>query len=226
MAHAKMNYASKVVNGDVEILYNSEYVGDAITLDEDAFDNGVVKAGTPMAKNGKKAELLGDTKGVWTLQITTAFAEDEALTINGVEYTCGTEEDVATKVFAGADAASQVTSLLKMVKASGFVVAAVQGATDKIGFTQVAANEDGDAPTASTEATTGAIGEVTRVTAPVDGHSNAYGILLVDVYEERPQGTVVIGGYINEKVAAAHAGVTYGKAVNDALKNVVFINFD
>ena len=111
MAHAEMGFTRKEVAGGVEILYNSEYVGDAITLDESAFDNGVCLAGTPLTVSGETA--------------------------------------------AGAD---------------------------------------------------------------------AYGILLHDVYLERPQGTVVIGGYINTRVAEKHSGVTISEGVKDALKNVVFID--
>jgi hypothetical protein len=48
------------------------------------------------------------------------------------------------------------------------------------------------------------------------------GILLHDVYVERPQATVVIGGYINTAVAEAHSGVTIAVAAKTALKNVVF----
>jgi len=110
MAQEAMGYTTRTVAGDVEILYNSEYVGGALTLDESAFTDGVCKAGTPMAASGVKAT--------------------------------------------GAD---------------------------------------------------------------------AVGILLHDVDQKRPQGTVVIGGYINTAVAAAHSGVTVSDAVKAALKNVVFL---
>jgi len=110
MALEAMGYTTKTVSGDVEILYNSEYVGDAMTLDTTAFTDGVCKAGTPLAASGKKAT--------------------------------------------GSDAA---------------------------------------------------------------------GILLHDVDQKRPQGTVVIGGYINTAVAQAHSGVTYDDATKTALKNVVFM---
>lgn len=116
MALEAMGYTTKTVSGDVEILYNSEYVGDAMTLDTTAFTDGVCKAGTPMAASGKKAET------------------------------------------------------------------------------------DGTAKT-----------------------SNAVGILLHDVDQKRPQGTVVIGGYINTAVAQSHSGVTYDDATKAALKNVVFM---
>lgn len=111
MALEKMGYTTKTVSGDVEILYNSEYVGDALTLDTSAFTDGVCKAGTPMAANGKKAS--------------------------------------------------------------------------------------------TTDA--------------------AVGILLYDVDQGRPQGTVVIGGYINTAVAQKHSGVTVSDAMKTAMKNVVFM---
>lgn len=110
MALEAMGYKTKTVSADVEILYNSEFVGDAITLDAAAFTDGVCKAGTPMAAKGTKAT--------------------------------------------GAD---------------------------------------------------------------------AFGILLHDVDQKRPQGTVVVGGYINTAAAEAHSGVTISEAVKAALKNVVFM---
>lgn len=58
----------------------------------------------------------------------------------------------------------------------------------------------------------------------VANSASALGILLVDVHEERPQGTVVIGGYINTKVAQEHSGVTLSAEAKTALKNVVFMN--
>ncbi|MBO4973438.1 MAG: hypothetical protein J6D17_01495 [Bacteroides sp.] len=109
MALANMSFSQRVVENSVEILFNSEYVGRALTLDSAAFTDGVCKAGTPIAANG----------------------------------------------------------------------------------------------TVANDAT-------------------AVGILLVDVHEERPQGTVVIGGYIHTARAAKHSGVTVAEAARAALKNVVF----
>ena len=105
MALEAMGYKTKTVSADVEILHNSEFVGDAITLDAAAFTDGVCKAGTPMAAKG----------------------------------------------------------------------------------------------------------------------ADAFGILLHDVDQKRPQGTVVVGGYINTAAAEAHSGVTISEAVKAALKNVVFM---
>ena len=53
--------------------------------------------------------------------------------------------------------------------------------------------------------------------------ASAMGVLLHDVYEDRPQGTVVIGGYINTAVAQEHSGVTITEEAKSAMKNVVFM---
>lgn len=223
MALGTMGFKRVVVDGGVEILYNSEYVGDALTLDTGAFTDGICKAGTPIAVDGTKAAVTGGTKGTWTLTISTAFANDETLIINGETFTCAAAEDVAAKKFAGANATAQAASLVKMCGNDKFTVAAASGV---ITFTQKNADSAGAAPTASTEATTGVIGDVTKGTSAVDGTNNVYGILLHDVYADRPQGTVVIGGYIAKARAEEHMGDTYAQSVIDALKNVVFIDKD
>ena len=109
MAIGEMSFVRNNVNVAPEILYNAEYVGNAITLDSAAFTNGVCKAGTPIGAGG------------------------------------------------------------------------------------VVANS-----------------------------ASAMGVLLHDVYEERPQGTIVIGGYIHTARAKAHSGVTIADAAKSAMKNVVF----
>lgn len=116
MALGSMSYKSTSVTGDVEILYNSAYVGKALTLDATAFTSGVCKAGTPMAADGKKA------------------------------------------------------------------------ATDS-----------------------------------ASASSTAVGILLHDVHDDRPQGTIVIGGYINKAKAQSHSGVTIDATAAAAMKNVVLV---
>ena len=52
--------------------------------------------------------------------------------------------------------------------------------------------------------------------------ADAAGILLHDVDEVRPQGTILKKAYINTAVAEAHCGVTYAAAVKSALPMVVF----
>lgn len=59
-------------------------------------------------------------------------------------------------------------------------------------------------------------------TGTVANSASALGILLHDVHQDRPQGTVVIGGYINTKAAQAHSGVTIADEAKTAMKNVVF----
>lgn len=109
MALGEMAFVRSTVGVAPEILYNSEYVGDAITLDTAAFSDGVCKAGTPIGAGG------------------------------------------------------------------------------------VVANS-----------------------------ASALGVLLHDVYVERPQGTIVIGGYIHTARAQAHSGVTIADEAKTAMKNVVF----
>ena len=65
-------------------------------------------------------------------------------------------------------------------------------------------------------------GNPISVDGAVANGASAIGILLHDVYEDRPQATVVIGGYINTAVAQKHSGVTIDEAAKAAMKNVVF----
>ena len=171
-------------------------------------ENGrkIVKAGTPLTgdlMNRASAFSLGitaGTKGVFTLQITTAFANDESITIAGTTYTKKAAESVADKQFSGTTAAEQVTSLLKMVTTTNYAVAAVSGATDKLGFTQKTPNaSDTSGPTVSKTSSTGAIGSVTKVTDPVNDSCNAVGVLLhdVDITEDHANGTLLIWGFVN-----------------------------
>lgn len=59
-------------------------------------------------------------------------------------------------------------------------------------------------------------------TGVVDNTAGVVGILLHDVVEDRPQGTVLKKAYINTAVAEEHAGITYAEAVKTALPMVVF----
>ena len=49
--------------------------------------------------------------------------------------------------------------------------------------------------------------------------TGAVGILLHDVYEHRPQGTILKKAYINHKRVTAHAGITYDAKLVAALVN-------
>lgn len=55
-----------------------------------------------------------------------------------------------------------------------------------------------------------------------DNTGTVVGILLFDVIESRPQGTLLKKAYINTAVAEDHSGVTYADAVKAALPMVVF----
>ncbi len=56
----------------------------------------------------------------------------------------------------------------------------------------------------------------------VDNTGTVVGILLHDVVEDRPQGTLLKKAYINEDVAEAHSGITYDADVKAALPMIVF----
>lgn len=78
--------------------------------------------------------------------------------------------------------------------------------------------------------TTAFTGGVCKAGTPIDvngaiaNSATAIGILLHDVYVERPQATLVYQGAIREDIAQAHCGLTYDAAMKTALKNVVFFN--
>lgn len=55
-----------------------------------------------------------------------------------------------------------------------------------------------------------------------DNTSTVVGILLSDVLETRPQGTLLKKAYINTKVAEENSGVTYSEDVKAALPMIVF----
>lgn len=55
-----------------------------------------------------------------------------------------------------------------------------------------------------------------------DNTATVVGILLHDVTEDRPQGTLLKKAYINSTVAQEHSGVTYAEAVKTALPMIVF----
>ena len=59
-------------------------------------------------------------------------------------------------------------------------------------------------------------------TGVVDNTGNVVGILLNDVPEERPQGTLLKKAYINTAVAQEHSGVTYESSMKTALPMIVF----
>lgn len=195
----------------------------------------IIKAGTPLAGNLSArvtpftvaADSPTPTKGVYTVQITVAASVGDKITIEGVVYECAAEEAVATKKFAGSTAAEQVTSLLKMVVCADFDVAAVSGATDKIGFTQKVPDAT-NTPTATvTQAVEGTmtIGDVAQVTEPVVGTSNdAVGVLLhdVDVTAGNTNGTLLIFGFVNLNRLDAATRALITEEAQEALPMIKF----
>ena len=59
-------------------------------------------------------------------------------------------------------------------------------------------------------------------TGVADNTATVVGILLHDVPEARPQGTLLKKAYINTAVAQAHSGITITAAVKTALPMIVF----
>ena len=59
-------------------------------------------------------------------------------------------------------------------------------------------------------------------TGTVDNTATVVGILLHDVTEDRPQGTLLKKAYIDTAVAQAHSGVEIVSAVKTALPMIVF----
>lgn len=59
-------------------------------------------------------------------------------------------------------------------------------------------------------------------TGVVDNTATVNGILLWDVYEDRPIGTILKKAYINKAKAQDHSGVTIAEAAKAALPMIVF----
>ena len=59
-------------------------------------------------------------------------------------------------------------------------------------------------------------------TGVADNTGTVVGILLHDVTEDRPQGTLLKKAYINTAVAQEHSGVEIAQAVKTALPMIVF----
>lgn len=172
----------------------------------------LVKAGTPLYGDIKSDRTtafvkatssisIAGTAGIWKIQISTAFAANDTVTINGVVFTCAAVEDINGKKFAvGTGAADQVTSLVKMCGGNGFTVAALDSSYIK--FTQTTPSTTAAAPTAATGAGgTGVLGTMTAVTTPVDpvytSNANAVALHDYDVTDGDTNGTVVINGVVD-----------------------------
>lgn len=197
-------------------------------VDADTDGKKIVKAGTPISGDLEdrgtayvKATTTSGTKGTWTLEITTAFAADEKITIDGVDYTCKATESVEDKQFAGSTAAEQAASLKKMIEGRFDVTVASAVLT----FTQKVADASGTAPVVTKTATTGAIGDVTKGTDPVDGTNNATGILLhdVDVTDGTKNAQVVVFGFIDLNKLDADVQALVTNQVKQNLRMVQFV---
>lgn len=91
-----------------------------------------------------------------------------------------------------------------------------EGVPMTIDFTSVATT---DADTGEKVVKAGTPITSAGVEAKTTPFTGAVGILLHDVYESRPQGTILKKAYINHKRVTAHAGITYDAALVAALVN-------
>lgn len=57
----------------------------------------------------------------------------------------------------------------------------------------------------------------------VANDENAFGVLLTDVYMDRPQGTVIVGGYVDRVTAQNHSGYILSNAARAAIKDVILM---
>lgn len=89
-----------------------------------------------------------------------------------------------------------------------------EGIAITLDFTNVSADEDGNKIVKA--------GSPISAAGVVANTASAIGILLHDVDEFRPQGTILKKAYINTAVAQAHSGVTIDAAVKTALPMIVF----
>ena len=167
-------------------------------------EDGILECGTLMTSKGKVAttSLTGGTAGVYTLTISTAFADGESVTINGSTYTAKTEvEDATTQFAVGTSATTQATALKALLTSDDFAIANT-GAT--ITFTQKV-NGVGAIPVVSTTSTTGAasITETTAGVNPTSATTDAYGILYEDIDFNDSLGeetaSICIFGFVNPK---------------------------
>lgn len=89
-----------------------------------------------------------------------------------------------------------------------------EGIAISLDFTNVSADDDGIKVVKA--------GSPISAAGVVANTADAIGILLHDVVEARPQGTVLKKAYVNTAVAEEHSGVTIADAVKTALPMVVF----
>lgn len=188
-----------------QILANVELqasVGCLVPQDLGASQDGklIANAGLPIKIDpaNLQSPAIADgteTAAVWAFSITTAFAADESITVDGTTYTCKATENVGSKQFAGTTAAEQATSLLKMLASSDYVFSA--GTSAQILAAQKEASSTETAPVVSKTSSTGAISEVTKVTAYAKAAGNAMLLHDVDVTNGAANGTALIFGFVN-----------------------------
>lgn len=175
-------------------------VGQSLGVDQ-ADGKKIAFAGTPIsidpANRAAAAVAAGaKTPAAWAFAITTAFVADEVLTVDGVNYTCKANENVASKQFAGSTAAEQAASLLKMLASDSYVFSAGVE-TAQIIATQKTASSTETAVVVSKTASTGAFSAVTKVASYAEAVGNAMLLHDVDVANGAANGTALIFGFVN-----------------------------
>lgn len=173
-------------------------------------------AGTPISINPADrtaAAIAAGTKtpAAWAFAITTAFAADEVLTVDSVNYTCKATENVESKQFSGSTAAEQAASLLKMLASNTYAFSAGT-ATGQIIATQKTASSTETAVVVSKTSSTGAFSAVTKVTSYSEAAGNALLLHDVDVTGGAANGTALIFGFVNWNLlnSAIQASVNTG----------------
>ncbi len=190
-------------------------VGQSLGVDQ-ADGKKIAYAGTPISINPADrtaAAVAAGTKtpAAWAFAITTAFAADEVLTVDSVNYTCKAAENVGSKYFAGSTAAEQAASLLKMLASDTYAFSA--GAeTAQIIATQKTASSTETAVVVSKTASTGAFSAVTKVVPYSEAAGNALLLHDVDVTSGAANGTALIFGFANWNLinSAIQASVNTG----------------
>lgn len=176
----------------------------------------IAYAGTPISINPADrtaAAVAAGTKtpAAWAFAITTAFAADEVLTVDSVNYTCKATENVGSKQFAGTTAAEQAASLLKMLASDTYAFSAGTAA-GQIVATQKTASSTETAVVVSKTASTGAFSAVTKVASYSEAVGNALLLHDVDVTNGAANGTALIFGFVNWNLlnSAIQASVSTG----------------
>ena len=159
------------------------YAGTPVFVDSESLQNPVVADGA-------------EVPAAWAFSITTAFAADETLTVDGTTYTCKATENVGSKQFAGSTAAEQVTSLLKMLSSDDYTFRAGPD-DDLIEAWQKTPNATETAPVISKTSSTGAISEIEKIANYNRTDANAVLLQDVDVTAGDGNGAALILGIVN-----------------------------